>query len=65
VKRDLNGLLGQSAVLDFEVSDSIIFDKIPDKNELQQKFDSSNTNILYFRKQIDIARLNVKENNRL
>lgn len=64
-KKTLNELLGQDAGHTFEVSDSIPLNYSPDKNELQQKLYTSNTSVLSFQKQIDIARLNLKENNRL
>jgi outer membrane protein len=49
----------------FEVSDSIPLNYTPDTTKLNQQLDSLNTNILFYRKQIDIARLNLKENNAL
>lgn len=49
----------------FEVTDSIPLNYSPDKNALFQKIDSSNTTLLSFHKQIDIARLFLKENNKL
>jgi outer membrane protein len=61
-KKYLNELLGNSTEIVFEVSDSIPLNYSPDKNELFQKLDSLNTTILAFKKQTDIARLNLKEN---
>ena len=60
--KTLNSLLGQDPTVTFEVSDSIPLIYSPDRNELLQKLNSSNTSILSFRKQIDIARLALKEN---
>lgn len=62
--KTLNILLGQDPTVTFEVSDSIPLIYSPDRNELLQKLNSSNTSILSFRKQIDIARLALKENQR-
>ena len=62
--KTLNSLLGQDPTVTFEVSDSIPLIYSPDRNELLQKLNSSNTSILSFRKQIDIARLALKENQR-
>ncbi len=58
----LNSILGQDPTITFEVSDSIPLLYSPDRNELLQKLNSSNTSILSFQKQIDIARLALKEN---
>jgi outer membrane protein len=63
-KRTLNGLLSQNANDVIEVSDSIPLNYSPDLIELQQKLNSLNTNILSYQKQIDIARLSLKEFNR-
>jgi outer membrane protein len=64
-KKTLMALLAQRPETAFEVSDSIPLIYSPDKNELMQRIDSTNTTILSFQKQADIARLNLKENNRL
>ena len=61
-KKLLNNLLGQKADSDFEVSDSIPLNYSPNKDELVQKLNSSNTSILTYQKQIDIATLALKEN---
>lgn len=63
-KKNLQLLLGQSATTDFEVSDSIPHNYSPNKEELLQKLNSSNPGILSFQKQIDIARLSLKEYNK-
>lgn len=63
-KKTLNNLLAQQADAPFEVSDFIPLNYTPNKSELLQKLNSSNTNILAFQKQIDIAQLSVKENQR-
>jgi len=62
-KKTLNGLLGQDANSLFEVTDSIPLNYSPDQNDLIQKLNSSNTNILAFQKQIEIFQLSVKEFN--
>lgn len=64
-KKLLNKLLVKNADNVFEVSDSIPINYIPDENELKQKLYSSNANVLSFQKQIEIAKLNLKEFNTL
>jgi len=61
-QKTLNRMLGQDPNALFEVSDSIPLLYTPDSNELLQKLNSSNASILSFQKQIDIARLTLKEN---
>lgn len=61
-KKTLNNLLGQSSDSVFEISDRIPLDYTPDKKDLLQKLNSSNTSILSLKKQIDIAQLSLKEN---
>jgi len=61
-QKALNRMLGQDPTVIFEVSDSISLLYIPNKDELLQKLNSSNSSILSFQKQIDIARLTLKEN---
>jgi outer membrane protein len=58
----LNRMLGQDPNTVFDVSDSISLLYTPNRNELLQKLNSSNASILSFQKQIDIARLALKEN---
>lgn len=58
----LNRMLGQDPTAIFEVTDSIPLLYTPDRNELFQKLNLSNATILSFKKQIDIARLTLKEN---
>jgi outer membrane protein len=60
-KRILNRLLSRDANILFEVSDSIPFDYIKDKNELTRKLNEHNTSILIMQKQVDIAKLGLKE----
>jgi outer membrane protein TolC len=64
-KRTLNQFLGRSADISFEVLDSIPLNYIPDKKELVQKLDSSNTSILAFQKQVNVSKLSLKEMNTL
>lgn len=61
-KKALNELLGQNAEQAIEVSDSIPLNYTPDESELRQKIYSSNTSVLNFEKQIDIAKLSLREN---
>jgi len=61
-KKNLNKLLGQNPETAFEINDSIPLHGVPDKNELFQKLNASNTGILSFQKQIDIAQLALREN---
>jgi outer membrane protein len=63
VKRILNQLLNRDADSPFEVQDSIVLDYVPDRNELINKLFTSNTSVLAYQKQADIARLSVKEFN--
>lgn len=63
--KTLNELLGQNADQLIAVSDSIPLGYSPDENELKQKLYSSNTSVLLFQKQIDIARLSLREYNTL
>jgi len=64
-RKNLNVLMGQNTDELFDVSDSILFYFSPDINAMIDRLDSLNTSILLFQKQIDIARLNIKEYNRL
>ena len=57
----LNQLLGKSAEEQLSIVDSIPLNYSPDKADLFQKLNSSNTSILSFQKQIDIAQLALKE----
>jgi len=63
-KKTLNNLLGQNAEEAFEVLDSIPLNYTPNKSDLLQKLNTSNTSILAFQKQMDIAHLSLKENQR-
>jgi outer membrane protein TolC len=60
-KKHLNQLLGLSTDSLFEVVDSIPLNYSVDKNELFQKLNAANTSILSRQKQLDIAKLNLKE----
>nr|WP_321376412.1 TolC family protein [uncultured Bacteroides sp.] len=60
--KTLNNLLGQDPSITFDVSESIPLNYTPNKDELLDKLNSSNSNILSFKKQIDIAKLTLKEN---
>jgi len=61
-QKNLNNILGQSPETIFEISDSIPLNFYPNKSELQEKLNTSNASILSFQKQIEIARLALKEN---
>ncbi|MBP1672841.1 MAG: outer rane efflux protein [Bacteroidetes bacterium] len=63
-KRKLKELLTLNLDADFEVVDSITVTFVPDKNDLMQQLNSSNTTLLFYQKQTDIARLTMKENTR-
>ena len=60
-KKTLLQLLGQASDSTIHVSDSIPLDYTPDRKDLLQKLNSSNTSILSFQKQINIANLAIKE----
>ena len=60
-EKNLNHLLGLSKDSVFDISDSIPLNYSPNRNDLVQKLNSSNTSILSFQKQIDIADLAIKE----
>ncbi|NLI35314.1 MAG: TolC family protein [Bacteroidales bacterium] len=59
--KTLNALLGQDPTTNIEVTDSIPPSIVPDKNEMLLKIESSNTDLLTLKKQIDVAKLAVKE----
>jgi len=59
--KTLNQLLSLTKNTDFEISDSIQLNYSPNRNELIQKLNSSNSSILAFQKQIEIADLTIKE----
>ena len=60
-QKTLNRLLGCDAVTAFEVSDSIPESAVPEKNEVLLKLESCNTDILAYKKQVDVAKLALKE----
>lgn len=60
-QKALNNVLAQDAKQDFDVADSIPESKVPDINELLLRIESSNADILAYKKQIDIAKLALKE----
>jgi outer membrane protein len=60
-KRSLNQLLVRSPETEFYVVDSIINDYIPNKDSLFQKLYTSNINILAAQRQLEIARLSMRE----
>ncbi len=62
-KKTLNEMLGQAVDQPIEVTDSIPLNYVPDENELRQKLFSSNTTVLSYQKQIDIASLSLRELN--
>jgi len=63
-KKNLNNLLAQPENTAFEVTDTIPLTYTPNKAELMQKLNSSNTSILAFQKQMLIAQLTMKETQR-
>lgn len=60
-QKALNNVLAQDAKQKFDVADSIPESKVPDINELLLRIESSNADILSYKKQIDIAKLALKE----
>jgi outer membrane protein TolC len=60
-KRTLNQILVRDPETGFEVVDSIINNYVPDRDELFQKLYSSNINILAADRQVEIARLSIRE----
>jgi outer membrane protein TolC len=60
-KRELNLILVRPPETEFEVIDSIKNDYVPDKEELFQKLYTSNINLLAADRQIEIARLSMRE----
>jgi len=64
-RKNLNVYLAQNNDSVYEITDSIVLNYSPDKFSLLQKLNSSNTNILAFQKQIEIAQLSLKENRSL
>lgn len=59
--KTLNVLMGGKAEESFEITDSIPLNYSPDKARLVEKLNNSNTSILGFQKQIEIAQLALKE----
>ncbi len=59
--KSLVQLLGQPSDSIFNITDTIALNYSPDRKDLLQKLNSSNTSILSFQKQIDIANLAIKE----
>jgi outer membrane protein len=64
-KKDLNVLLCFKSDSSYEVQDSIPLNYSINKAELIDKLNSANTDILTYQKKLDIAKLNLKEYNRL
>ncbi len=60
-KRSLNQLLVRDPETGFEVVDSIVNQYVPNKEELFEKLYSSNINILAADRQVEIARLSIRE----
>ena len=63
--KNLNLVLCRKGEESIDINDSISLNYAPDKAALQQKLITSNTSILSFQKQIDIAQLTLKENRTL
>lgn len=63
--KTLNLLLGKNGEEAFDINDSIPVNYTPDKEDLLKKLNSSNSSILNFQKQLDIAQLTLKENRAL
>jgi outer membrane protein TolC len=60
--KSLNYFLGQKSNTIFDISDSIPLNYTFNKNTLLEKLNTSNTDILSYQKQIEIAQLSLKEN---
>ncbi len=60
-RKALNQLLGRDPDKQFEVSDSIPTGFTPDRDEIMAQVNENNTAIQTYRKQLNIAELNVKE----
>ena len=60
-KKTLNQLLSRDINTDFEVSDTIETNYVPNTQELIQKFYANNVSILSLKKQVDVAKLSLKE----
>ncbi|MFA6819801.1 MAG: TolC family protein [Bacteroidaceae bacterium] len=60
-RKELNILLGRNPDTAIEVSDTIPFASVPDKNTMMLKLESSNADLLTLKKQIDVAELSMKE----
>ncbi len=60
-KRTLNQILVRDPETEFEVIDSIVNDYVPNREELLQKLNTSNINILAADRQVEIARLSMRE----
>jgi outer membrane protein len=64
-RRTLNQLLSRDADSTFEVTDSIPLNYTPDKNALLQSLYQTNATVLALQKEIDVAKLSLKEYNSL
>lgn len=64
-KKNLNQLICRDITTEFEVTDLIQTDYLPNVDELKQKLYETNTTILSLQKQVDIAKLSFKEMNTL
>ena len=60
-KRTLNQWLCRDADSHFEVVDSIDLTYVPDKNDLNKRLYSENTQVLGSRKQVDVSALEIRE----
>jgi outer membrane protein len=60
-KKTLNQLLSRDISIEYEVSDTIETTYVPNKQELLQKLYSNNVSILALQKQVDVAKLDLKE----
>jgi outer membrane protein len=59
--KNLGVLLGQNSETEYDISDSIPLEYSFSKDDILQRLEYSNTSILVLKKQVDIARLNLKE----
>lgn len=65
VKKNLNRLLSRDIHTEYEVTDTIETSYDPNTQDLMQRLNANNVSILSFNKQVDVAKLAVKESNAL
>lgn len=61
--KNLNVILGESQAVNYDITDSIPLNFIPNATDLLQKINNSNISLLALQQQMSIAKLALKENN--